>query len=166
MKEKLALVIFGISVLLLTRLDFFINNVLYGFGLIFSDGWYTEYQLLYALVYQLIAFVLYVYTRNLKLLVFFEVFVLTSSQDLVYFVLWETGFPSTEWTWIIYHDIFGFWNTTSQVLLSVTSLVFCFLLFRFESLGTRLLRLTNQSSLFGLSRFLTRLSKLRRVFSE
>jgi hypothetical protein len=159
MNEKLAITIFGISVLLLTKLDFLINNVLYGFGLTFSEGWYTEYQILYALAYQLIVFVLYAYTRNLKLLVFFEVFVLTSSQDLVYFGLWETNFPATAWTWIIHYRIFGFWNTTNQVLLSVTCLAFTSLLFRVEISRTVLLRRQHQTPLLGLTRFLTRLKR-------
>jgi hypothetical protein len=159
MKEKLALVIFGISVLLLTKLDFLINNVLYGFGLSFSEAWYHEYMVLYFLAYQLIAFVLYAYTRNLKLLAFFEVFVLTSSQDLVYFGLWEMSFPATAWTWTIYYRIFGFWNTTNQILLSVTCLAFSALLIRVEILRTRLLRSPNQTPLCGLSRFLTRFSE-------
>ena len=82
------------SVLLLTRLDFLVNNVLHNFGLIFSEAWYQKYYVLYFLAYQLIFFILLAQTRNLKLFAFFQVFVLTSTQDLVYFGLWEGGFRS------------------------------------------------------------------------
>jgi len=117
-----AIGIFSFSVLLLTRLDFLINNILYNFGLSFSEALYQEYSVLYFLAYQLVAFILLAYTKNLKLFAFFQVFVLTSTQDLVYFGLWEGSFPSHEWVWMVYYRIFGFWNTTSQILLSLSSL--------------------------------------------
>jgi hypothetical protein len=127
-RNLVAIVVFCSSVLLLTRLDFLINNVLYGFGLSFSEAWYHEYSILYFLAYQLVVFTLLAYTRNLKLFAFFQVFVLTSTQDLVYFGLWEGGFPSHEWVWMVYYRIFGFWNTTSQILLSASSLLSIMLL--------------------------------------
>jgi len=117
-----AIGIFSFSVLLLTRLDFLINNILYNFGLSFSEALYQEYSVLYFLAYQLVVFILLAYTKNLKLFAFFQVFVLTSTQDLVYFGLWEGSFPSHEWVWMVYYRIFGFWNTTSQILLSLSSL--------------------------------------------
>lgn len=138
MKTKLALVAFAFSVLLLTRLDFVINNVLYGFGLVFSKEWYNEYMILYSLAYQLVIFVLYAYTKNAKLFVFFEVFVLTCTQDLVYFGLWELGFPSGNWDWMLFNQVLGFWNTTSQVLLSTSGLTLISFIFRVEKLGARL----------------------------
>jgi len=78
-------------------LDFIINNIFYRFGLIFSEGWYHEYTILYFLAYQLVILLLLVYTRNLKLFLFFEIFVLTSTHDLVYFGLWQASFPAHEW---------------------------------------------------------------------
>ena len=123
MNRNLAAIgVFSFSVLLLTRLDFLINNILYNFGLSFSEVWYQEYSVLYFLAYQLVVFILLAYTKNLKLFAFFQVFVLTSTQDLVYFGLWEGSFPSHEWVWMVYYRIFGFWNTTSQILLSISSL--------------------------------------------
>ena len=121
-RNLVAIVAFSFFVLLLTRLDFLINNILYDFGLIFSEGWYQEYSVLYFLSYQLVVFILLVYTINLKLFVFFEVFVLTCTQDLVYFGFWEDSFPTQEWAWMIQYRIFGFWNTTSQVLLNISGL--------------------------------------------
>jgi len=133
-RNLVAIVAFSFLVLLLTRLDFLINNILYDFGLIFSEGWYQEYAVLYFLAYQLIVFILLAYTRNLKLFAFFQVFVLTSTQDLVYFGLWEGSFPSHEWVWIVYYRIFGFWNTTSQILLSISSLSAIMVLSRVDSI--------------------------------
>jgi hypothetical protein len=127
-----AIGIFSLSVLLLTRLDFLVNNILYSFGLTFSETWYQEYGALYFLAYQLVIFALLAYTRNLKLFAFFQVFVLTSTQDLVYFGLWEGSFPLHEWVWMVYYRIFGFWNTTSQILLSASSLSSIMILSRVE----------------------------------
>ena len=129
-RNLVAFGIFSFSVLLLTRLDFLINNILYTFGLTFSEGWYQEYAILYFLAYQLVVFILLAYTRNLKLFAFFQVFVLTSTQDLVYFGIWEGSFPAHEWVWMVYYRIFGFWNTASQILFSISSLSSIIILFR------------------------------------
>ena len=131
-RNLVAIVAFSFVVLLLTRLDFLINNILYDFGLIFSEGWYQEYSVLYFLSYQLVVFILLVYTRNLKLFLFFEVFVLTSTQDLVYFGLWQGSFPAHEWTWMIQYRILGFWNTITQLLLSAASLTSISILSRID----------------------------------
>ena len=122
MNRNLAAIgIFSFSILMLTRLDFLVNNIFYSFGLIFSEEWYQEYTILYFLAYQLVVIVILAYTRNLKLFFFFKVFVLTSTQDLIYFGLWQGGFPTHEWIWMIQYRILGFWNTTTQFLLSVAS---------------------------------------------
>jgi len=131
-RNLVAIGIFSFSVLLLTRLDFLINNILYNFGLTFSEAWYQEYIVLYFLAYQLVVFILLAYTRNLKLFAFFQVFVLTSTQDLVYFGLWEGSFPSHEWVWMVYYRVFGFWNTASQILLSISSLSSIMILFQVD----------------------------------
>jgi hypothetical protein len=121
-RNLVAIGVFSFSVLLLTRLDFLINNILYNFGLSFSEAWYQEYSVLYFLAYQLIVFILLAYTKNLKLFAFFQIFVPASTQDLVYFGIWEGSFPSHEWVWMMYYRIFGFWNTANQILLSISSL--------------------------------------------
>jgi hypothetical protein len=116
-----AFLLFFFGVLLFTRVDFLINNSLYSYGLQFNENWYAEYSSLYALCYQFLIFVLLVYTRNLKLFVFMEIFVLTSTQDLVYFGLWQGAFPQTEWSWMPFYRIFGTWTTTDQALLSFSA---------------------------------------------
>jgi hypothetical protein len=50
-----------------------------------------------------------------------EVFVLTATQDLVYFGLWQGSFPRIEWLWTPFYWIFGSWTTTHQILLSFSA---------------------------------------------
>src|SRR3989304_2850088 len=117
-KDLIAVLLFILGVLLFTRIDFLINNSLYGYGLEFSENWYVEYTCLYALCYQLFIFSLLAYSKNVKFFVLMEVFVVTSTQDLVYFGLWQGGFPATEWSWMPFFRVFGSWTTPHQILLS------------------------------------------------
>jgi hypothetical protein len=120
-ENLLAVLLFFFGVLLFTRVDFFVNASLYNYGLKFNENWYGEYLILYALCYQFLILLLLVYTRNLKLFVFMEVFVLTSTQDLAYFGLWQGAFPKIEWSWTTFYRIFGTWTTTHQILLSFSA---------------------------------------------
>jgi hypothetical protein len=120
-KNIFAILLFFFGVLLFTRIDFFVNASLYNYGLQFNENWYTEYTALYTLCYQFLILSLLVYARDLKLFVFMEIFVLTSTQDMVYFGLWEGAFPKTEWVWMPFYRIFGTWTTTDQVLLSFSA---------------------------------------------
>jgi hypothetical protein len=116
------LMIFGIAVLLLTRIDYLVNVILYKFGLQFSYGWYKEYSILYALSYQLVLLLIFLWTKNIQLLVILEAFILSAGQDLIYFGVWNLGrFPNDQWTWTLFYQIFGFWDTPSQFLLTLNS---------------------------------------------
>lgn len=121
-------ILFLFAVLLLTKLDFLVNNTLYEYGLRFSDGWYREYTLQYALSYQLILLLLYLWNRDWKLIFVLEGFVLSSGQDLIYFAAWQGGFPQGQWTWMIFYEIFGYWNTSTQILLTVSVTLTSFIL--------------------------------------
>lgn len=123
-----ALILFFFAVLILTKLDFVVNEALYEYGLQFSYGWYHEYVFHYALSYQLILLLLYLWTCDWKLILVLEGFVLSSGQDLIFFTVWNRGFPEGEWTWMIFHRIFGFWNTNTQILLTVSVTLACFVL--------------------------------------
>ena len=116
-----AILLFFFGVLLFTRIDFFVNASLYNHGLQFNENWYAEYTTLYTLCYQFLILSLFVYTKNLKFFVFMEIFVLTSTQDLVYFGLWQGAFPQIEWSWMPFYRIFGTWTTTHQILLSFSA---------------------------------------------
>ncbi|MGD2065913.1 MAG: hypothetical protein PVI43_01925 [Candidatus Bathyarchaeota archaeon] len=142
-----AIGIFCFAVLLLTRLDYLINNVLYSFGLSYSELWHQEYGIIYSLAYQLVIFTLLLYTRNLKLFVLFQAFVLTSTQDLVYFALWESSFPASDWVWMNQYSLFGFWNTATQILLSLGSLSIILILFHLARIPVWMR--TNPIYLFG-----------------
>jgi len=121
-REKLlAVIIFLFGILLFTRLDFLVNWSLYNYGLQFHENWYVEYSTLYALCYQFLIFSLLLYTKDLKLFSFMEVFVLTATQDLIYYGLWQGTFPKIEWSWTIYYKILGSWTTNHQVLLSISA---------------------------------------------
>lgn len=115
-----SLILFLFAVLILTKLDFLVNKTLYEYGLQFSHGWYQEYTLQYALSYQLILLLLYLWTRDWKTIFVLEGFVLSSGQDLILFTVWNRGFPESQWTWMTFHHIFGFWNTTTQILLTIS----------------------------------------------
>ncbi len=106
-------------VLLYTRLDYLINNELYTYGLFFNIDWYLTNQIVYILLYQTAILTLHLYHRNMKLTIFLEAFVITSTQDLIYFGLWNQGiFPTHEWTWTSYYFLIGAWNTTTQLFAS------------------------------------------------
>ena len=110
---------FGFAVLLFTRMDYLVNNTLYKHGLKFSDEWYSEYSLLYALLFQLTIALIYLWTRSWKLCLVLEAFVLSSCQDFVYFGLWEGGkFPSGDWDWMPLFKTFGHWTTKDQLAFS------------------------------------------------
>jgi len=120
-RDVFAVLLFFLGVLLFTRFDYFVNASLYNYGLQFSESWYGEYLILYGLCYQLLILSLLVYTRNVKLFVLMEVFVLTSTQDFVFFGLWQGAFPTIEWAWTPFYRIFGSWTTTRQILLSFSA---------------------------------------------
>jgi hypothetical protein len=115
-------------VLIFTKLDFLVNETLYDYGLEFSYEWYQEYTIQYALSYQLILLLLYLWTSDWKLAFVLEGFVLSSGQDLIFFMVWNGGFPKGEWTWMFFYRIFGFWNTNTQILLTASVTLTSFLL--------------------------------------
>jgi hypothetical protein len=118
-KWIIGLIAFFCLVLIYTRMDYLINHDLYSYGLTFSDNWFLTNQVTYILLYQSAILILYMYHRSVRLTILFEAFVVTSTQDLVYFGLWNNGvFPTNEWTWTIYYFLIGVWNTTTQFLTS------------------------------------------------
>jgi hypothetical protein len=120
-KEAIALTAFSCLVLIYTRLDYLVNDELYFYGLKFSGNWFVTNQIVYILLYQSGILTLQLYHKNLKLTLFLEAFVVTSTQDLVFFGLWNHGvFPVAQWTWTTYYALIGFWNTNTQILASFT----------------------------------------------
>jgi len=127
-KLVIASVLFALVVLLFTRMDYVVNVVLYRFGLRFSEGWFSDYSLAYTLMYQLTILCLFIYCRRIAFLLLTEVFVLTSTQDLVFFSLWNQGvYPSGQWTWTRYYRWFGSWTTMNQIIYSAVSLTTAFI---------------------------------------
>lgn len=119
-KILLTILLFFVAVLLLTFMDWIVNGLLYQHGLQFSEEWYGTYSLGYTLLWQFTLITLTLSLRSWKAFVLMEAFVLSSTQDLVYFGVWNGGvFPVGDWTWMPLFDVLGFYSTGLQVLLSV-----------------------------------------------
>jgi len=116
--------VFSAGILLLTKLDHIVNSTLYGFGLQFSMDWYWQYSVAYLFLLQGLVLLAYLFSRSRELLLFAEAFVLSGTQDLVYFGIWNGGdFPSGQWSWTPYFQLFGSWTNLHQVLLSAACLM-------------------------------------------
>jgi hypothetical protein len=116
--------IFACGILLLTKLDFIINSTFYSYGLKFSMDWYWQYSVVYFVLLQCFAVGSYYFARRRELLLLAEAFVLSGTQDIVYFGVWNGGvFPNGQWTWTPSYWLFGSWTTVHQVALSVSSLL-------------------------------------------
>ena len=125
----ISLSIFILSTLLFTRLDFLVNSDFYHYGLQFNESWYTTFGIIYGLLYQLTIILLFLYSKNVSLFIFYEAFVLSCTQDLIFYGVWNNGiFPSGDWTWMPLYQTFGTWTTTHQILLSFLSLALAFFL--------------------------------------
>jgi len=122
---------------LLTRLDYFVNGILYEYGLIFDWSWYMEYQFLYNLLWQISIFILFYYCRNLYFLFLSYAFYWSASQDIFFFVAWVGDFPSGDWTWSSHYLLFGHWSTVDHIgfclVINLLAIIFCVLL-KFSSL--------------------------------
>lgn len=102
------------------------NGLLYNYGLLFNAGWYGPYSLGYLLSYQFVILLLVLYSRSWRLFVLMEAFVLSSTQDLVYFAVWNGGFPVGDWVWMPLCEVFGGYTLVTQLLLSCGFLGFGF----------------------------------------
>lgn len=119
-KTLLFLFLFFMAVFLLTYADWVVNGLLYQFGLRFDAVWYERYSLGYTLLWQFTVCLLAVAFKSWRLFVFMEAFVLSSTQDLIYFGVWNGGvFPVGDWTWMPLYNVLGFYNTGFQIVLSV-----------------------------------------------
>lgn len=126
--------IFVLGLLTLTKLDQTVNAVLYGYGLQFSSGWYTQYEIVYVLLFQGLVVLCALYARSIRGFLLGEAFVLSSTQDLIFFAVWQGGaFPSGQWTWRLEYSLFGSWTTGSQLLLSMLSLLSAFAMTRYAT---------------------------------
>jgi hypothetical protein len=127
MKTVYYLIPFFVSVFLYTYLDWVVNGLLYEYGLQFSNEWYGTYSIAYFLLYQFTITLLTVASRSWRLLFFMEVFTLSNTQDIIYFLTWNGGFPSGEWTWMNLYGIIGTYTTSTQLMLSVIVLATAYL---------------------------------------
>ncbi len=114
------------------KLDYYVNDTLYRYGLRFSYEWATGYWTIYTLEFLVFAIMAgFVYwfasqkTRcDLKITTAIVTTIVLLAvgglQDILFFGIWGgKGFPSdnVDWWWSWLHGIFGFWNTSMQISL-------------------------------------------------
>lgn len=112
-------------------LDFLVHRVLYSYGLRFSYSWAVPYWWLYGGVFLVFSVVVsFAYwlgsgrsRRNIRVGfgLFLSVCLLFwgGLTDVLWFVLWNGGLPadSVSWWWTPWFQLFGFWNSSAQLLL-------------------------------------------------
>lgn len=118
-KALINLVIVIVFFLIMTRIDYVVNCILYEHGLKFSQVWYCEWTSIYILAYVFFAVVMGYFNRSLKLGLSLLVISLISTQDIIYFLVWNSGdrFPMSMWVWMYQYKLFGYWNMATQLLL-------------------------------------------------
>ena len=109
-KTWAAISIFFAFVLVFTFNDKVVHNDLYSYGLQFSDNWAIPYWVNYFFMYEVAILATTAICWNKWFFVFTELFVIFTTQDIVYF-LWAGYFPTGEWTWMWQYNIFGTWTT-------------------------------------------------------
>jgi hypothetical protein len=122
-KLVIASVLFVFATLLFTRIDYLINCDLSKYGLQYNNSWSVIYSPIYFLLFQITIVWTYLFTRSWKLCIVLEAFVLSASQDLIYFGVWGKGqFPTGQWTWMPLYKVFGTWTTQMQMGCTVIAI--------------------------------------------
>jgi hypothetical protein len=124
----LSLLVFGFFVLM-SRIDYMVNVVLYQYGLRFSYEWANSYWFAYNSIFLVFSAVVagfyWLGSRKTKsdLKVSIAIFATVSFlalgglEDLLFFLLWSGGLPSANvvWWWAPWISITGTWNSSIQV---------------------------------------------------
>ena len=116
--------------LITAKIDYYVNDTLYQYGLRFSYRWATGYWLAYTSEFMIFAcMTVFVYwlgsqkTRcdlkvTVALVTTIVLLAIGGFQDILFFAVWEeNGFPpnSVDWWWSWLHGVFGIWNTMMQI---------------------------------------------------
>jgi hypothetical protein len=118
---------------LMSRIDYTINDALYDYGLKFSYGWAKGYWLAYNSVFLVfssaVAAAYYLGSNKTRselkvavaLFVTVGLLALGGLEDVLFFVLWGGGLPSVNvvWWWSPWIGIAGTWNSLIQGFLMV-----------------------------------------------
>jgi len=121
--------------LLMARIDYVVNKVLYDFGLVFSYDWANMYWLAYQSTFgvfsAMVGFIYWFGSRKTHcdkkvtaaLIVSISLLSLGGLQDILYFVLWDGGLPaaSVVWSWVPWVSVFGTWNSVMQVTFTTAA---------------------------------------------
>jgi len=118
----IALFLFLAFVLVYTRMDFLIHSELYAYGLQFNQKWFGTNQIIYFFMFQLAIVVCTYIAQNWKFLIFTEAFVLSATQDLIFFTWNSFNYPVGDWTWMPFYSWFGAWTTVHQLVFSISVL--------------------------------------------
>jgi len=128
----LSLLVFTGLIIFMSGRDYMVHGVHYAYGLQYAQEWHTLDIFIYNGELQFAAFASALIARSAYALVLYEAFVLTCTQDLIFYGLWHnalhiapqcpTTFPVGDWTWMPLYPTFGAWTTFHQVLLSVSIL--------------------------------------------
>ena len=126
----LSLIVF-LFFLLMARIDFIVNQVLYNYGLHFSYEWANAYWLAFDSAFAVFAaaagLVSWFCSQRtcvdkrvaVALFVSINMLAVGGLEDLLYFSLWSGGLPSNGvvWWWSHWTGIFGTWNSVMQLQL-------------------------------------------------
>lgn len=117
----IGLIVYGVLALIQTRIDFYFNSDLYAKGLIFSETWYKPYSTLYFFLTVFNVLIASLFAKSYKLFIVLFFFAYSSGCDLIYFGIWNKGiFPLTNWVWMPNYSVFGFWNTETQIIYTMS----------------------------------------------
>ena len=124
-RVMLGVVLFFVAVVLLEGNGYVIHHDLYEHGLQYSEVWAGKDNLIKIALYQFVIFTILLIHKSWPVWILTEVFWVTSSQDLFFYLVWNKGvFPAGDWAWMPFFSIFGHWTTLNQSILSITSMVF------------------------------------------
>ncbi len=137
---------------LMSRIDFIVNNILYGYGLQFSYVWANEYWTTYTCTF--IAFSLAIglvfwlssgkTIRDLEisigLIATVNLLMIGGLADIMFYIFWSGGLPpnGVNWWWISWSHVFGIWTSSMQIHLFIMVLSIVLVLW------TRIIRLPTE----------------------
>jgi len=132
--------------LIMTRIDYVVNCILYEHGLKFSEIWHSEWTMVCFSAYLFFAVIMGYFNKSLKLGLSLWVISLISTQDIIYFLVWNSGdrFPMYMWTWMYQYKLFGYWNMATQLILSVCMISGLLVLLHTEYISTITYRIWNR----------------------
>ena len=141
MSKVLTYAVLAVSILsffcLMSRIDFIVHSILYGYGLEFSYEWANAYWATYSgsfVVFSVTIGSTYWLASNrdasdkrfsLTIIATVNVLMIGGVQDIMFFVFWSGGLPpdNVSWWWVPWTYLFGTWNSFMQVITAAMSVL-------------------------------------------